>query len=89
MENPTPAQLFAQRWHALLVANTVIQNEHLELVSSFTKPFSAKQKMQLNANAVRLQNLSLELHTLVDEWSADARAGGSQPHYKQSERNSF
>ena len=64
---------YAVRWHTLLAEHTAIQNEHLELVSSFTKPFSAKQTMQLNASAARLQKLSLKLHTLVDDWSADAR----------------
>ena len=64
---------FAARWHTLLAEHAVIQNEHLELVSLFTKPFSAKQTMQLNASAARLQKLNLKLHALVDDWSADAR----------------
>jgi hypothetical protein len=64
---------FAVRWHALLAEHTTIQNEHIELISSFTKPFSAKQTMQLNASAARLQKLNLKLHTLVDDWSADVR----------------
>jgi hypothetical protein len=73
MENPTPAELFAQRWHALLAERTAIENEHLGLLSSFTKPFSANQTMQLNASAARLQKLNLKLRDLVDDWSADAR----------------
>jgi hypothetical protein len=88
MENPTPAELFAERWHALLVANTAIQNEHLELVSSLTKPFSAKQTMQLNASVARLQKLSRELQTLVGDWSADAHAGASRSQHEQSRPNS-
>jgi hypothetical protein len=74
--NRTFGQVFdpyALRWHTLLAEHTAIQNEHLELVSSFTKPFSAKQTMQLNASAARLQTLNRKLHALVDDWSADAR----------------
>jgi hypothetical protein len=63
-----------RRWHALLAENTAIQSENLELTSLFTQPFSPRQKLQLNANAVRRQKLSLKLHDLVDEWTADANA---------------
>jgi hypothetical protein len=72
MENPTPSQLFAQRWHALLAERTAIENEHLALLSSFTKS-SANQTMQLNASAARLQKLNLKRRDLVDDWSADTR----------------
>jgi hypothetical protein len=71
---PTPPNTYARRWHALLAENTAIQSEHLELTSSFTEPFSPQQKLQLNANAVRRQKLSLKLHDLVDEWTTDANA---------------
>jgi hypothetical protein len=73
MSDPTSTNPLALRWHTLLAEHTAIQNEHLELVSSFTKPFSAKQTMQLNASAARLQTLNRKLHSLVDDWSADAR----------------
>jgi transcription initiation factor TFIID subunit TAF12 len=73
MSNPTSNNLYAQRWHALLAEHTTIQNEHLGLLSSISKPFSAKQTMQLNASAARLQKLNRKLHALVDDWSADAR----------------
>jgi hypothetical protein len=59
---PTPTDPYARRWHALLVENIAIPNEHAELTSSFTRPFSAQQKVQLNANAGRRQKLSLKLH---------------------------
>ena len=77
MSDPTLTSPYAPRWHALLAEHTAIQNEHLELISSFRKPFSAQETMQLNASAARLQKLSLKLHALVDDWSAEARAGAS------------
>jgi hypothetical protein len=70
MSDPTPTNSYAPRWHALLAEHTAIQTQHLELISSFTKPFSAKQTLQLNASAARLQKLSLKLRDLVDDWSA-------------------
>lgn len=70
MSNPTPTNSYAVRWHALLAEHTAIQDQHLELISSFTKPFSAKQTMQLSTSAARLQKLSLKLHALVGDWSA-------------------
>ena len=73
MSDPAPTNPYALRWHALLAEHTAIQNEHLELISSFTKPFSAKQTMELNASAAQLLKLNRKLHTLVDDWSADAR----------------
>jgi hypothetical protein len=73
MEDPTPAQLFAQRWDALLAERTAIENEHLGLLSSHSNPFSAHQTMQLNASVARLRKLNLKLRDLVDDWSADAR----------------
>ena len=74
MPDPTPANAYARRWQALLAENTVIQKEHLELISSFTPPFSKQQTVQLQARAARLQKFSLKLHDLVDEWAADARS---------------
>jgi hypothetical protein len=73
MESPTPTNPHALRWAALLAERTAIENEHLALLSSFTKPFSAKQTMQLNASAARFQKLNLKLRNLVDDWSADTR----------------
>jgi hypothetical protein len=74
MSDLTPTNPYTPRWHALLAEHTAIQNEHLELISSFTKPLSAKQTMQLNASAARLQSLNLKLRDLVEDWAADARA---------------
>jgi hypothetical protein len=73
MSDLTPINPHALRWAALLAEHTAIRNEHLELISSFTKPLSAKQTMQLNASAARLQSLNLRLRDLVDDWAANAR----------------
>ena len=78
MPDPTPdtyTDTYTRRWHALLAENTAIQNETLQLISSFTPPFSAQQEAQLNVNAARRQELTLKLHDLVDEWAADAHGG--------------
>ena len=77
MSNPTPTNLYARRWHALLAENTVIQNQYLELISSFAPPFSEHQMVQLEATAARRQELNLKLHDLVDEWAADPSGGAS------------
>jgi hypothetical protein len=73
MSDPTPTNPHTLRWNALLAERIAIENEHLRLLSSFTKPFSANQTMQLNASAARLQKLNLKLRDLVDDWSADTR----------------
>jgi len=73
MSDLTPANAYARRWQALLAENTVLQKEHLELISSFTPPFSKQQTVQLQASAAQLQKFSLKLRDLVDEWSADAQ----------------
>jgi hypothetical protein len=74
MSDPTPTNPYAPRWHALLAEHAAIQNDHVELISSFTKPYSAQQTMQLNASTARVQKLNQKLHALVDDWSADARS---------------
>jgi hypothetical protein len=79
MPDPSPINPYARRWRALLAENTAIQNEDLQLISSFTPPFSARQMVQLNASAARRQELTLKLHDLVDEWAADASGGASLP----------
>ncbi len=71
--DPTPTNSYTRRWHALLAENSTLQKEHLELVGSFTKPFSAQQMMQLDASAAQRHKLSLKLRDLVGDWSADAR----------------
>jgi hypothetical protein len=73
MSDPSPTDPYARRWHALLAENTVLQKEHLDLLSSLTQPFSAQQKALLKASGTRLQKLNDKLHDLVNDWSADAR----------------
>ena len=70
MSDPTPTDPYARRWHALLA-----ENEHLEIISAFSPPFSAQQEVQLNASAGRRQELTLKLHSLVDDWSTHASGG--------------
>ena len=79
MADPTPTDLYARRWHALLAENTVLEDEHLEFISLFAPPFSAQEEAQLNVNAARRQELTLKLHDLVDEWAADASGGALLP----------
>ena len=74
MADLTPTDSYTRRWRALLA-----ENEHLEVISSFTPPFSAQQEAQLNVNAARRQELTLKLHDLVDEWAVDAGGGASLP----------
>lgn len=71
MSYPTPTNPYAQRWQALLAENNVLQKEHLRIVASLTAPFSVQQMAQLEVSAARLQNLSLKVHDLVDDWAAD------------------
>jgi hypothetical protein len=73
MSDPTPINPHALRWAALFAERTAIEKEHVRLLSSFTKPFSANRTMQLNASAARLQKLNVKLHDLVDDRAADAR----------------
>ena len=78
MSNTVSSGPYARRWAALLAENAIVQSEHLEL-SSFTLPYSAKQIAQVEASAARHRRLSLELHDLVGEWTADARRALSMP----------
>jgi hypothetical protein len=71
MSYPTPTNPYAQRWQSLLAENNVLQKEHLRIVASLTAPFSVQQMAQLEASAARLQNLSLKVHDLVDDWASD------------------
>jgi hypothetical protein len=73
MSDPIPANAYAVRWDALLAENGALQKEHLDLLSSLTPPFSQQDKVRLDASRTRIQQLNHKLHTLVDDWSADAR----------------
>ena len=73
MSDTTPANPYAQRWHALLTENDVLQMEHVRLVASFTAPFSRQQTAQLEASSARLQKLNVKVHDLVDDWAEAER----------------
>jgi hypothetical protein len=72
MSDPTPANRYARRWHALLAKNT-IENAHLELISSFTRPLSPQQIVQVVASTARREKISRELRDLVAEWATDVQ----------------
>jgi len=73
MSEPTQANRYARRWHALLAENTV-EKAHLELISSFTPPLSPQQIAQVVAGTARREKISRALRDLVAEWAADARS---------------
>jgi hypothetical protein len=77
MSNPTPAHPHAEQWATLLAEHRLLQDE-LSLSTLSNKPPSRLQVAQLAASAARLQKLSLKLRDLVEDWSANARAGASQ-----------
>lgn len=72
MSDPAFAGRCAPRWNALLAENTILHQEHIDLLSSFKPPFSAKQIAQLEASAARRANLSRKMQELVEEWTNDA-----------------
>ena len=73
MSSSAPSELFVQRWHALLIENSDLQKDHLDLVASCRRPFSARQMAHLQVSTVRLQILDLKVRDLVDEWAEYAR----------------
>jgi hypothetical protein len=72
MSDPAFAGLCAPRWNALLAENSVLHQEHVDLLSSFTPPFSPKQIAQLEASAARRANLVRKMQELVNEWTNNA-----------------
>jgi hypothetical protein len=74
MSDPMPTNVYTRRWHALLAESSVLQKEHLDLLSSVTPPFSAQHKIQLEASTARIQQLNRRLHVLVNDWSTEARS---------------
>lgn len=47
------AEHCAARWHTLLAENSVLDQEHVDLVSSLKPPFSRKQIAQLDTCAAQ------------------------------------
>jgi hypothetical protein len=73
MPDTTPVDTYASRWQALLVENSMLQKQHLDLLTSLVPPFSAPEQVQFEASTARLVEFNLKLRTLVHDWSAHAR----------------
>jgi hypothetical protein len=71
MTETTPAATssYATRWDDLLAENSILHKEHLDLLSSFTPPFSAQQVAELEASAARFGNLPPKIRQLVEDWA--------------------
>jgi len=61
---------YASRWNALLAENSILHKTHLDLQSSFTRPFSAQQNVQLKASAARFESLPPRIQQLVEDWAS-------------------
>ena len=72
-----PSHSYASRWPSLLVENSILHQEHDELVASFVRPFSSQQIAQLKASAARLGTLPAKVQQLVEDWAKSqiSRAG--------------
>ena len=62
----------ASRWGALLAENSILLKQHLDLLSSYTPPFSPQQTAQLEASAARRAELPKKIRNLVEEWTRSA-----------------
>jgi hypothetical protein len=74
MPDATSAKAYARRWQALLAESSALQKEHMDLIASWTPPFSVQQTAQLASSAARRDEISAKLAKLVDDWVADARS---------------
>ena len=70
---------YTTRWNALLAENSILHKTHLDLLSSFTRPFSAQQNVQLKASAARFESLPPKVQQLVEDW---AKSLGSEERAK-------
>jgi hypothetical protein len=68
MSDTVATAAYARRWEALLARYRAAENEHVDLLSSSTKPFSVGQKSQLLASAARRKALLDEAQTFAREW---------------------
>lgn len=66
------AKRCALRWAALLTENSILHQEHMDLLSKFTPPFSRQQIAELEASAARREKLLQRLQVLVTEWTNEA-----------------
>jgi hypothetical protein len=60
---------YATRWDTLLAEHSILHKAHLDLLSSFTLPFSAQQTAQLEASAARFESLPPKIQQLVEDWA--------------------
>jgi hypothetical protein len=74
MPDATSTEAYSRRWQALLAESRALQKEHMDLISSWTPPFSLQQTAQLASGAARRDEISAKLAQLVDDWAADARS---------------
>lgn len=74
MADAASTSSYAPRWNDLLAENTVLHQEHLDLLSSLKPPFSAHQMAQLEDSAARRGNLLRKMQELVDDWTRGASA---------------
>lgn len=65
---------YSARWNALLGENSILHKTHLDLLSSFTRPFSAHQQAQLKASAARFESLPPKVQQLVADWANSLEA---------------
>jgi hypothetical protein len=72
MTDHTSTGSCASRWGALLAENSILDKEHIDLLSSYTPPFSAQQIAQLEASAARRAELPKKIRKLVEEWTRSA-----------------
>ena len=72
MADHTSTGACASRWDALLAENSILLKEHIDLLSSYTPPFSAQQITQLEASAARRAELPKKIRKLVEEWTRSA-----------------
>jgi hypothetical protein len=63
------ANYYTDRWHALLAENSILHREHLDLIASFTSPFSPEQIELLEASTARFARLPPQIQQLVEDWA--------------------
>jgi hypothetical protein len=69
----TFAEHCTSRWNTLLAESRVLDQEYVDLVSSFKPPFSRKQVAQLEACAAQRADLTRKLQVLVEDWTKTRR----------------
>jgi hypothetical protein len=74
MPDATSTEVYAGRWQALLAESSALQKEHMDLISSWSPPFTVQQTAQLASSVARRDEISAKLAKLVDDWAADARS---------------